>query len=118
MRILPHPAVLIESTIREEIPSAYGLMESITRMVAGSTSTGPKSPDWQSGQWPKTSIESLRGRADALYVATDPLILANRDEINALSQDQHLPTIFGREEYVKAGGFMSYGANCSGGPLN
>ena len=59
------------------------------------------------------SIESLRGRADALYVATDPLILANRDEINALSQDEHLPTIYGSEEYVKAGGFMSYGPNYS-----
>ncbi len=55
------------------------------------------------------SIRSIRGGADALYVVTDPLILANRDGINALSRDELLPTIYGSEEYVKAGGFMSYG---------
>ncbi len=57
------------------------------------------------------AIESIRGGVDALYVVTDPLILANRDDISALSKDERLPTIYGSEEYVKAGGFMSYGPN-------
>jgi ABC-type uncharacterized transport system substrate-binding protein len=57
------------------------------------------------------SIEALKDRADALYVATDPLLLANRVRTNALAQDARLPTIYGSREYVEAGGLMSYGAN-------
>jgi len=57
------------------------------------------------------AIGFIKGRADALYVSTDPLILANRNQINDLSNDAHLPTIYGTAEYVKAGGFMSYGPN-------
>ncbi len=57
------------------------------------------------------AIESLKGRADALYVATDPLIFSNRVRINALAQAQRLPTIFGGREYPEAGALMSYGPN-------
>ena len=57
------------------------------------------------------AIESIKGRADALYVATDPLVLSNRTQITALSTEARLPTIFGSREYVEAGGFMSYGPN-------
>jgi ABC-type uncharacterized transport system substrate-binding protein len=55
------------------------------------------------------SIESLKGRADALYVATDPLIFNNRVRINATAQAQRLPTIYAGREYPDAGGLMSYG---------
>jgi putative tryptophan/tyrosine transport system substrate-binding protein len=57
------------------------------------------------------AIESIKGRADALYVATDPLLLSNRTQITALSTEARLPTIYGSREYVEAGGFMSYGPN-------
>ena len=33
-----------------------------------------------------SSIESIKGRVDALYVATDPLIFSNRIEINAMAR--------------------------------
>ena len=56
-----------------------------------------------------SSIESLRDRADALYVATDPLIFSNRIRINAMAQTQQLPTIYGSREYADAGALMSYG---------
>jgi putative ABC transport system substrate-binding protein len=56
-----------------------------------------------------SAIATLKGRADALYVATDPLTLANRVQINALAQDARLPTIYGSREYVEAGALMSYG---------
>jgi putative ABC transport system substrate-binding protein len=59
------------------------------------------------------AIEGLKGRADALYVATDPLVLTNRVRINALAQDEQLPTIYGYREYVDAGGLLSYGPNFS-----
>ncbi len=58
-----------------------------------------------------SAISTLGGRADALYVATDPLIFSNRIQINALAQDRRLPTIFGAREYVDAGALMSYGPN-------
>jgi putative tryptophan/tyrosine transport system substrate-binding protein len=57
------------------------------------------------------AIETLKSRADALYVATDPLIFTNRIRINTLAQGARLPTIYGTREYVEAGGLMSYGSN-------
>jgi putative ABC transport system substrate-binding protein len=56
-----------------------------------------------------SSIESLKDHADALYVATDPLIFSNRIKINAMAQIQQLPTIYGSREYADAGALMSYG---------
>jgi putative ABC transport system substrate-binding protein len=58
-----------------------------------------------------SAIDALKGRADALYVATDPLVFNNRVRINALAQDARLPTIYGAREYVDAGGLLSYGPN-------
>jgi putative tryptophan/tyrosine transport system substrate-binding protein len=57
------------------------------------------------------AIEALTGRADALYVATDPLLLTNRIRFNTLALSARLPTIYGSREYVDAGGLVSYGAN-------
>jgi putative ABC transport system substrate-binding protein len=56
-------------------------------------------------------MEALKGRADALYVATDPLVFTNRVRINSLAQGLALPTIYGSREYVEAGLLMSYGPN-------
>ena len=58
-----------------------------------------------------SSIESIRDRADALYVATDPLIFSNRIAINEMAMRQRTPTIYGSREYVDAGALMSYGPN-------
>jgi ABC-type uncharacterized transport system substrate-binding protein len=55
------------------------------------------------------ALEGLNNRADALYVATDPLVLADRVRINALAQRMRLPTIYGNRAYVDTGGLMSYG---------
>jgi putative ABC transport system substrate-binding protein len=60
-----------------------------------------------------SAIEALKGRADSLYIATDPLIFSNRIQINALAQAARLPTIYGSREYADAGGLMSYGPNWS-----
>ncbi|MGB3660864.1 MAG: ABC transporter substrate-binding protein [Pseudolabrys sp.] len=55
------------------------------------------------------AIEALKTRADALYVATDPVVLANWVRTNALARGARLPTIYGGREYVEAGALMSYG---------
>ncbi|MBR0716941.1 ABC transporter substrate-binding protein [Bradyrhizobium liaoningense] len=57
------------------------------------------------------AIEGLANRADALYVATGPLVLTHRVRINALAMSARLPTIYGYREYVAAGGLLSYGPN-------
>jgi putative ABC transport system substrate-binding protein len=57
------------------------------------------------------AIETLNGRAEALYVHASPLANANRVRINALAQGARLPTMHGFREYVDAGGMVSYGPN-------
>jgi putative ABC transport system substrate-binding protein len=57
------------------------------------------------------AFEALKGRAEALYVVTDPLVITNRARIGTLAMGGRLPTIYSSREYVEAGGLMSYGPN-------
>ena len=56
-------------------------------------------------------FNSLKDRADALYICTDPLVITNRARIHTLAMGARLPTIYNSREYVEAGGLMSYGPN-------
>ena len=55
------------------------------------------------------AFEALKGRADALYVCTDPVLAGQRIRINTLANVARLPTITNFREYVEAGSLMSYG---------
>jgi putative tryptophan/tyrosine transport system substrate-binding protein len=57
------------------------------------------------------AFEGLKGRADALYVNADPLIITNLTLINTLALGARLPSVHGFREYAEAGGLMSYGPN-------
>ena len=57
------------------------------------------------------AFEAIKGRAQALYVAIDPLTVTNRIRINTLAQGARMPTMYALREYVEAGGLMSYGPN-------
>jgi len=57
------------------------------------------------------ALESLKGRAHALYVVGDPVVSLNRVRINTFALVARLPTIYVQREYVEAGGLMSYGPN-------
>jgi putative ABC transport system substrate-binding protein len=57
------------------------------------------------------AFEGLGGRAQALYVASDPVLATNRVRVVTLALSARLPTIYGFREYVDAGGLMSYGPN-------
>jgi putative tryptophan/tyrosine transport system substrate-binding protein len=57
------------------------------------------------------AFAALKPQADALYIAIDGLILANRTPIITLALGARLPTIFGTRDYVQAGALMSYGPN-------
>jgi putative tryptophan/tyrosine transport system substrate-binding protein len=54
-------------------------------------------------------LAALDGRADALFVAADPLMNSNRVSINNLAAEARLPTMHGFREPVEAGGLISYG---------
>jgi putative ABC transport system substrate-binding protein len=56
-----------------------------------------------------SAFELLQGRAEAIYVCTDPLVNTNRVRINTLALAARLPTLHAVREYVEAGGLMSYG---------
>jgi putative ABC transport system substrate-binding protein len=56
-------------------------------------------------------IEALKGKVDALYVCTDPLITTHSTDINTMAISQKLPTVFAFRQYVTSGGLMSYGPN-------
>jgi ABC-type uncharacterized transport system substrate-binding protein len=57
------------------------------------------------------AFDSVRGRADALYVVADPLMNTNRARIHTLAMGARLPAIYNTREHVEAGGLMSYGPN-------
>jgi putative ABC transport system substrate-binding protein len=57
------------------------------------------------------AIEALRNRADALYVASDPLIIANRIRINTFALAARLPTMTTSRDQIEAAGLMCYGPN-------
>jgi putative ABC transport system substrate-binding protein len=57
------------------------------------------------------AFETLKGRAQALYVVGDPLLSTNRVRINTWALVARLPAFYNEREYVEAGGLMSYGVN-------
>ena len=57
------------------------------------------------------AFETMKGKAEALFLVGDPLMTANRTRVTSLALAARLPTIYVHSEYVDAGGLMSYGAN-------
>jgi len=57
------------------------------------------------------AIEAFKGRAEALYVVTDPLFTTDRVRLNNLALSARLPTMHGTREHVDVGGLISYGSD-------
>ena len=57
------------------------------------------------------AFEALKGRAEALYVTTDPILNSNHVRITTLANLARLPMITTQREFVDAGSLMSYGPN-------
>jgi putative tryptophan/tyrosine transport system substrate-binding protein len=57
------------------------------------------------------AFDAIKGRAEALFISTDPLLIANLVRINALAQSAQVPTIGSWREFVDAGSLMSYGSH-------
>ena len=59
------------------------------------------------------AFEVLNAQADALYVVVDQLVVANLMRILTFALGARLPMIFSTRDFVRSGGFMSYGPNYS-----
>jgi putative tryptophan/tyrosine transport system substrate-binding protein len=57
------------------------------------------------------AIDSLKGRAQAIYVVGDPIVLDNQIQINTLALVARLPTMHNARGYVETGGLVSYGSS-------
>lgn len=55
------------------------------------------------------AIKGLKGKADALYICTDPLVTHHGIHINTLAASAGLPTMHAFRDYVETGGLLSYG---------
>jgi putative tryptophan/tyrosine transport system substrate-binding protein len=55
------------------------------------------------------AFATLNGRAEALYITSDPLVNTNRAQIHTSAVAARLPTIYNAKEFVQEGGLMSYG---------
>lgn len=49
--------------------------------------------------------------ADAVLVIQTPILISQRIKVAEFAAKTHLPTVYGRSEYVEAGGLMSYGTS-------
>jgi putative tryptophan/tyrosine transport system substrate-binding protein len=58
-----------------------------------------------------SALDGLKGGVEALYTTGDPLMNAQRLRIITFALAARLPTMFSQQEYVAAGGLMSYGPN-------
>ena len=50
-------------------------------------------------------------RPDALLLSGDPFFTSQRDLLVALAARHRIPTIYGTDEFARAGGLISYGAS-------
>jgi putative ABC transport system substrate-binding protein len=57
------------------------------------------------------AFASIKGRVEALYVASDAFLNTNRESINRLALDARLPSMHGFRGIVATGGLMSYAPN-------
>jgi putative ABC transport system substrate-binding protein len=57
------------------------------------------------------AFEAFKAQADALYVAVDAVVNANREQIAKSALGARLPTTFNESGCVQVGGLMSYGPN-------
>jgi putative ABC transport system substrate-binding protein len=57
------------------------------------------------------TLQSMKGKTDALYVQSGPLMNTSRVRISTIALGAQLPTMSGIRDYVDAGSLISYGPN-------
>ena len=56
-------------------------------------------------------VESLKGKADAIYAPTDNLIAAGMNTVSMVANEAKIPVIVGEEGMCTGGGLATYGIN-------
>jgi putative tryptophan/tyrosine transport system substrate-binding protein len=56
----------------------------------------------------------IREEADAMFIATDPMLLSQREAIAAFAAKQRVPVIHFERQYPLGGGLISYGTSITG----
>jgi ABC-type uncharacterized transport system substrate-binding protein len=94
------------------VSSAFAVLEKDEVLaVARTLDLEPAAFDIRRGEDIAPGFAAVKGRADALYVILDPVVLSSRVRINTLALGARLPTMYTVRELVEAGGLMSYGPN-------
>jgi putative ABC transport system substrate-binding protein len=93
-------AVLAALTTREVQAAARGVKQKLVILNASSER-----------EFDTAFARLKRERAGALLVANDAVFINRREKLVALVARQSIPTIYGRREFLAAGGLMSYGAS-------
>jgi len=65
----------------------------------------------EEGEFEPAFVSLARFKGDALIVGTDPFFSSRRERIVALASRYSIPAIYEWEEFVTAGGLISYGAS-------
>src|SRR5262249_60889544 len=55
----------------------------------------------------------LEAKADAFFIATDPILLDRREQIVAFAERRALPAVYFVRQFAVAGGLLSYGPSIS-----
>jgi ABC-type uncharacterized transport system substrate-binding protein len=92
-----YPAAMLESNEVQATARSFGI-EVVTPEIRRAEDIGP-------------AFEALKGHAEAVYVAPDPLVSTNQTRISTSALDARLASISYVREYVEAGALMSYGPN-------
>ena len=92
-----YPAAMLESNEVQATARSFGI-EVVTPEIRRAEDIGP-------------AFEALKGHAEAVYVAPDPLVSTNQIRISTSALDARLASISYVREYVEAGALMSYGPN-------
>jgi putative ABC transport system substrate-binding protein len=55
------------------------------------------------------AIDQISGRAEALYVCLDPLVISSAARLNGLALVARLPVVWSLRDFCEGGGLLSYG---------
>jgi len=97
MAILWNPGASIEARLRQVMAATEGF--GITPLVVEVRD--------RDGIGPAFAM-MRKERANALFVVTDPLTLANRNEIVKLAASERIPAVYEFGEFVRSGGLVAY----------
>jgi ABC-type uncharacterized transport system substrate-binding protein len=93
-----YPAALVEMAEVQATARSLGFVEVTTPKIRRAEDIA-------------AAFESLKGHAEAVYLAPDPLVFTHRIQISNLALGARLAVISFNREFVEAGALMSYGPN-------